>query len=371
MPGLLGRQQAVARVLVLDGRGELTTEHVRLVAASVGFRSGRCGGGLRSLAGKDVLARESGSGSPSRLGLHARLVSWCGNAAVVHRELVAGQAAAVAEGCKASPVPSPATLYRAIRRDLNAGQRAALAGGERARRRHDVHLRRPRPWRNACWEADHTRVPVEVLLDGELVCPWVTWFVGCATNAVAGAACTPHQPSRDAILAALRISLSRDEDVTVPYGPVGGLPSLVRIDRGSGFLSRTVAAAPGAFAVPVEDLPACRPELKGTVEDLNRCAERVFFVSLPGCTHAPSAQLGPGSSRTRSAKADGRELLEFTVFVDLLLEWVVWWNTEDTSQALAGRAAFQVWQDDPIRSMTWPLTCCGRSRWRTTDGCAR
>lgn len=91
---------------------------------------------------------------------------------------------------KAMPVavPSLATLHRAIRRDLNPGQRAALAGGERARRGHDVHLRRPRQWRNACWEGDHKHVPVEVDLHGELVCPWVTWFIDCATNAVTGVA---------------------------------------------------------------------------------------------------------------------------------------------------------------------------------------
>lgn len=221
VPGLLGREQAVSRLLVLDGRGELTTEHVRLVAGSVGVS-------LRSVwRWLEVARREGRTGPRGRERftltpeLHARLLAWCGNAAAVHRELVAEHAAAVAEGGCASPVPSLATLPRAIRRDLSAGQRAALAGGERARRRHDVHLRRPRLWRNACWEADHTHVPVEVVLDGELVCPWVTWFVDCATNAIAGVAVTPHQASRDAILAALRIALSRDEDVTGPYGPVG------------------------------------------------------------------------------------------------------------------------------------------------------
>lgn len=33
--GRLGRRQAVARLLTLDGRGELTTDHVRLVARSL------------------------------------------------------------------------------------------------------------------------------------------------------------------------------------------------------------------------------------------------------------------------------------------------------------------------------------------------
>ncbi|OQD51937.1 hypothetical protein BM536_037000 [Streptomyces phaeoluteigriseus] len=35
--------------------------------------------------------------------------------------------------------------------------RAGLAGGERAARKHDVFLARPRPWRNQAWETDHSR----------------------------------------------------------------------------------------------------------------------------------------------------------------------------------------------------------------------
>ncbi|WP_406190990.1 hypothetical protein OG331_50245 [Streptomyces sp. NBC_01017] len=62
---------------------------------------------------------------------------------------------------------------------------------------------------------------------------------------------------------------------TGPYGPVGGLPSLVRIVRGADFLSATVSDALGYFAVPVQDLPAYRPDLKGSIENLNRCAERM------------------------------------------------------------------------------------------------
>ncbi|MGW2770514.1 integrase core domain-containing protein [Streptomyces sp. NPDC001275] len=259
--------------------------------------------------------------------LHGRLAAWCGNAAALHRELVGEYAAAVAEGREVDPVPSLATLHRAIRLDLNAGQRAALVGGERARRRHDVHLRRPRQWRNACWEADHKHVPVEVLLDGELVFPWVTWFIDCATETIPGAAVSPHQPSRDAILASLRIALSRNEDPTGPYGPIGGLPSLVRIDRGADFLSATVADALGHFAVPVQPLPPNRPDLKGSIENLNRCAEKMLFASLPRCTHAPSTRLRPGA---RGKHALAAEPLPFAEFVRLLLQWVTWWNTEHT-----------------------------------------
>ncbi|WP_327575392.1 hypothetical protein [Streptomyces sp. NBC_00145] len=158
VPRLLGREQATSRLLALDERGELTTAHVRLVASSVGVslrtvwrwldaaRQGRVG----------RLERDRFRITPE---LHARLAAWCGNAAAVHRELVAEAAAARAKGHQAQAVPSLATLHRAIRLDLNAGQRAALAGGERARRRHDVHLRRPRQWRNTGTPTPHPAAP--------------------------------------------------------------------------------------------------------------------------------------------------------------------------------------------------------------------
>lgn len=201
---------------------------------------------------------------------------------------------------------------------------------------------------------------------------WVTWFIDCATNAVTGAAVTPHQPSRDAILAALRIAVSRDEP-DGPYGPLGGLPSLVRIDRGADFLSRTVADALGHFAVPVQDLPPYRPELKGTVENLNCCAEKMFFASLPRYTHAPSTRLRPGAG---SPQVEETDPLPFTEFVRLLLQWVTCWNTEHVSQALKGRTPLEAWRADPTPLEDvdpcllhrYTLADDGRTRTLTTSG---
>jgi putative transposase len=93
-----------------------------------------------------------------------------------------------------------------------------------------------------------------------------------------------------------------------PYGPVGGLPALVRIDRGKDFLSRTVTSALGALAIPVHDLPAYSPHLKGTVENLNRCAERMLFAALPRYTHAPAPSL-----RRPDRAEDATAPLTFTV----------------------------------------------------------
>lgn len=139
----------------------------------------------------------------------------------MHRELAA---AAKAGG---PPAPSLSTLPRAVARDVLAGDRAGLAGGERARRAYDVFLQRPGTHRNAVWEADHVEVPVEVDAAGRLVRPWVTWFVDVGTNAVCGTAVTPGSTSRESILAALRAAVAME----APYGPPGGLPGQVRVDR--------------------------------------------------------------------------------------------------------------------------------------------
>ncbi|MFD6230515.1 hypothetical protein ACFWFZ_27170 [Streptomyces sp. NPDC060232] len=75
-------------------------------------------------------------------------------------------------------------------------------------------------------------------------------------------AVTPGHLSRESVLAALRAAVVREE----PFGPQGGLPEKVRVDRGKDFLSRTVTAAFNALDVTVEDLPSYTPRLKGTVE---------------------------------------------------------------------------------------------------------
>jgi putative transposase len=157
------------------------------------------------------------------------------------------------------PVPSLSTFLRAVRRDLTAGERVGLAAGPDAARAHDVFGKRPASWRNHVWEADHVQAPVLVDADGDLVRPWVTWFIDTATKVITGTAVTPGVPSRASVLAALRAAVLCEE----PYGPAGGTPEQVRVDRGKDFLSTTVTAAFGTMGVTVKDLPASQPPSQG------------------------------------------------------------------------------------------------------------
>jgi putative transposase len=199
-----------------------------------------------------------------------------------------------------------------------------------------VFLARPRGWRNQVWETDHVQVPVLVDVEGTGRRPWITWFTDCATNAITGVAVTPGYPSRESVLAALRSAVLRED----PYGPFGGLPEKVRVDRGKDFLSRTVTAAFDLLDVGVEDLPAYTPHLKGTVEGLNRAVESMFLAALPGYARQPR----PGK---RPSRPRDEVLLGFEDFTARLLEWVRWWNTSHRPAPLGGRTPLQAWQDDP------------------------
>ncbi len=326
------RAAAVRRLVKLAEAGPLSREQVALVAQGL------------DVSDRTVwrwVAQAMGRAEPTvrpRLvlddGLRERLAFWRGNAAAVHRELV--DAAAVG----GPPAPGLTTLRRAVREALSPGDLAGLRKGERAARAHDVFLRRPPSHRNAAWEGDHVEASVEVDVDGQLMKPWVTWFIDCATNVVPGVAVTPGPPSRESILAALRAAISVDE----PYGPAGGLPGLVRVDRGKDFLSKTVEAACAVFAVKVKDLPGYTPHLKGSIETLNGAAKTMFFAGLPRYTEAP--RLANGQPADPHAPA-----LRYEAFVDELLAWVVWWNTRHEMDVLDGRTPMQAWYDDPT-----PLT---------------
>ncbi|MEV7374673.1 Mu transposase C-terminal domain-containing protein [Streptomyces sp. NPDC090301] len=327
-----GRQAAVPRLMALDQHGLLTSAHVRLVATAVGCSERAVWKWLaraRATGHIDAVPRTRFTVTAE---IRRLLALWGGNASAVHRELEQRSQS----DPKLPKAPSLATLHRALRRDLTPGDRAGLARGEAARRAFDVFGERPPANRNEAWEGDHKCVPVKVWVEDTMMQPWLTWFIDCARKVIMGWAVTPHEASRDAVLAALRMALDRGE----PFGPAGGLPGLVRVDRGKEFLCPTVTLALGAFAVPVVDLPAYNPHLKGTIEALNDSVEEMLFVSLP---HYTGEQKLTGG---RTADPDA-PALTFEAFVELLQQWVRWWNYEHKPKKLGGRTPMEAWQADP------------------------
>ncbi|MGW1093869.1 Mu transposase C-terminal domain-containing protein [Streptomyces sp. NPDC002596] len=357
----------MGRLLELRATASLTSSHVRVAAGALGVSERTVWRWLAEPSPADGVERTPGARGARQdrfvvTGeVRALLALWGGNVAALQRDLAARAAGRPSAGI----VPSLTTLRRALRRDLSPGERAGLAGGERAARKHDVFLARPRGWRNQVWEADHVQAAVRVDVGGVARRPWITWFTDCASNAIMGVAVTPGHPSRESVLAALRAAVLREE----PYGPQGGLPERVRVDRGKDFLSRTVTAAFDALVVTVEDLPAYTPHLKGTVEGLNRSVEMMFWAALPGYVRQPR----PGK---RGARPKDEVLLDFEEFTARLLEWVQWWNTVHQPAPLGGRTPLQAWQEDPtpLREVgarelwTFTLEDDGRPRILSTRG---
>lgn len=350
------RAAAVRRLAELKAREELTADQIATVAALMGKTP-------RTVRRWIADALDPGVRGPQRFeideALRVRLAYHRGNATALHAEL--------AEQARAEnrPAPSVETVRRAVRRDLTRGQRAGLARGERARRKHDVYLRRPQVHRNAVWETDHVEASNFVDVDGELRKPWVTWFVDCGTLAICGAAITPGYPSRESILTALRASISRGNG----FGPFGGLPAMVRVDQGKDFLSKAVASAMAVFAVELTDLPGYMPHLKGRVEAVNGAFKSQLCARLPRFTEPAKLANNKGADPTAPA-------MRFEAYVAEVLGWIEEWNTGHRTPALGGRTPLEAWSEDPTPIEDVPerdlvmftLEDDGKARMITTKG---
>jgi putative transposase len=325
------RETAVARLQALRESEEFRSHHVRLVADSLGVLDRTVWRWLQ------VAAAERRSTRRQRAQLEATeqdvvdLAYHRGNVSAFHRARR-----------KEGPTPGIGAWRRAFARALSPGQRAGLASGERARRDLDTYLIREPEFRNACWEADHTQLAIKVILpDRRVVSPWATLFIDVYSRAITGYAITVT-PGRESILAALRAAILTDP----PHGPIGGVPSAIRFDRGRDFLAEAIGAAAGALAIEVRALPAYTPHLKGAIERANRSLEQLLLSELPGFLHG---------ARDRGGHLVGGDapLLSLESFVQLFAEFVSWYS-ERPHEGLGGRTPLEQWSSDPTPLHTVP-----------------
>jgi putative transposase len=233
------------------------------------------------------------------------------------------------------PMPSLSTLHRAVARQLTAGRREGLALGERARRERDTYLTRTPEHRNQWWEADHTQLALEVLLpDRRVVKPWATLFLDAFSRAIPGYAIAVT-PSRESVLAALRSAILVED----PYGPFGGVPAVIRFDRGREFMAEAIGAAAGALAIEARPLAAYSPHLKGAVERVNETIEQLLLVELPGFVHGPRRRDGHLVDETAP-------LLTLGHFVQMFDNFVRHYNTQRPHRGLGGDTPLARWQAD-------------------------
>ncbi|AWW43566.1 MULTISPECIES: Mu transposase C-terminal domain-containing protein [Streptomyces] len=323
------RRAAVGRLMFLVQHNSLTTDHIKTVAEAFGVHP-------RSVRRwMDNAAQHNGRYTPGRRAsftltqeMRDAVALFCGNIAAAYRDLRK-------RGSLGDDPVCYATFHRAVTTAYTPGFLAGLRGGERERRKFDVHLTRGVGHRNQAWEGDHVEASVWVNVNGHRRKPWITWFIDCASDAVCGLSVSAQTPSRENILLAVRSAVLRGGN----HGPFGGSPGLVRIDRGKDFLSDTVDAAFGVLGVRVVDLPPRHPELKGTVEALNNAVKTMHFPGLPGYVHAPR------TSRRTKPDPDER-LLTYEAFIRHLLAWVHEWNHEHRIRTRDNRTPHELWNND-------------------------
>ncbi|GAA3797490.1 Mu transposase C-terminal domain-containing protein [Streptomyces coacervatus] len=323
------RAASITHLLALEAAGTLTPEDLSTVAEAHGRSTKSVQRWMQRARDNDGRyqrkQREATEVTPR---MEEELIRWCGNIATAHRTL---------EDDGAMPL-SYSAFHRAVTRAYPPSFLAGLRDGEKARRRYDLHgSNRDRGRRNDAWEADHKEADVWVNVDGTARKPWLTLFVNCSNSGICGWAVTPHTPSSQAIIVAIHHALQRGGH----YGPFGGIPKLVRVDRGADFLSKAVAQTMGALAVRRVELPPRRPDLKPYVESLNKAFKDMLFRGMPGYTHCPTPD---PAAKPKPPPLEG--LLTFEQFTTEIRKFVHRWNHEHRIRSLGNRTPLQAWKDD-------------------------
>ena len=315
------RRQIVERLATAKHTAPLSRQLVRDAAAACGvgestmWRWIACGG-PPSRAPRGVVASERAV---------ELLLQWRGNVAAAHRQLLA-------EGGEA---PSRQTLGRAFERALSPVERDFARRGDPALRDRAVYLRHEARFRGECYEADHKQLSIEVLAPRAQRPrrPWVTLFEDQFSRLIVGWAIS-LRPTQAEVLAALRMAVTVDPE----RGEFGGVPVMLRWDRGLEFAANSIEQATLALGCVSRRTEAYSPWKKGKIERLNRTLEQQLLQGLPGFTG------GPRDARGRLVEQERWTLGRFVV---AFADWVVAYNTRYPHSALAGRTPLEVWRSDP------------------------
>ncbi|MFJ9523644.1 Mu transposase C-terminal domain-containing protein [Kitasatospora sp. NPDC101801] len=350
------RAAVVARLRQLRDEDALSSEHVRVVAASLGVAERTV---WRWLSAPLPVPRQPESSYRLTEADREAFAFFRGKVAALARARQAvldssGPTAGadvpdfLADGWRDARPVALRTLQRAFADQLPAAERAAWRVGERGRRAAGVYLRRPDAPRGRVWEMDHKQLPVLVLPPrGGALCPWLTTVVDDGCRGLLGWALAVH-PSAGTVLTAMRMAMAYEPELS----PFGAVPERVRVDGGLEFAAGAVKAALGTLAVVVHRLPPYTPHRKGKVERLNRTIEQTLLSQLPGFTGGPrdaSGRLyGPVDDSAKAKKSAERAggPMRIEEFVRRFSSWARWYNTERPHRSLGGRTPVQAWAED-------------------------
>ncbi|GGO57811.1 hypothetical protein GCM10012286_75490 [Streptomyces lasiicapitis] len=350
---------AVTRLAQLRDDGDLTAEHVQLVASGLDITARTVWRWLA--AGTDKPAERQARPSYTLTDTDREAYAFYrGNVSAVHRAR-----AAVLDGdgtTAGAPVPAflatgwagartvdRRTLARAFNTEMTPAERAAWKVGEAGRRSKSVYLRRPDEIRGRVWEMDHKQLPILVRRPkGKPVCPWITTIVDDGTRALLGWSLAIY-PHTGTVLTAMRMALVHEPDVS----PFGAVPNRVRIDRGLEFAAGPIRDVLAALSVVSHRLPAFQPHRKGKVERVNLTIEQTLISHLPGFTGGPRDAAGrlygpidDSPAALRIAEHTGTGPMRIEDFVKRLALWVRWYNTERPHRMLDNRTPLMAWEED-------------------------
>ena len=324
------------RLIELQDLGRLTDPEVAAAAESMGVSVRTV---YRWVANADRTAERSVAWSPNQETIDT-YVSFCGNASTTYRWL----------SSEGHDLPSLSTFRRGLNRALTPQQRAYARRGLPGARVATVYLCRPVSGRNDVWESDHLQLPVEVRVprSTRLARPWLTSFIDDASRLVMGWALTMH-PDTASILAALGGAIRRDPDLGF-----GGVPQVIRVDRGRDFLSHAIGDACNALGIVRFELPARRPNRKGKVERVHGTLISTLICGLPRFTEGPRDAAG--------RLYDTGPALTLANLQHLVGEWVESYNRDWQHSELGGSTPIDWWRKDagPInipddRELDWML----------------
>lgn len=310
----------VERLAAAQKSAPLSRRLVREAAAACGVAESTM---WRWIARGGPTPRPSGGVVPSERAVEL-LLAWRGNIAAVHRQLLE-------EG---EQVPSLRTLGRAFERGLSPVQRDFARRGEVAVRDRAVYLRHEARFRGECYEGDHKQLSIEVLAPRAQrpQRPWVTIFVDQFSRLIVGWAIS-LRPTQAEVLAALRMAVTAD-----PEREFGGVPVLLRWDRGLEFAAESIGQATLALGCVSQRTDAYSPWQKGKIERLNRAIEQQLLQGLPGWT---------GGHRDVRGRLVDQTPWTLERFVAVFADWVTNYNTLRPHTALAGRTPLAMWRSDP------------------------
>lgn len=315
------RSNVVERLAAVQKSAPLSRRLVREAAAACGVSERTM---WRWIARAGPMSRPSRGVVPSERAVEL-LLAWRGNVAAVHRQLREDD----------EEVPSRRTLARAFERALSPVQRDFARRGDAAVRDRTVYMRHEARFRGECYEGDHKQLSIEVLPPRAQrpQRPWVTLFIDQFSRLIVGWAIS-LRPTQAEVLAALRTAVTVDPE----RGEFGGVPILLRWDRGLEFAADSIAQATLALGCVSQRTDAYSPWQKGKIERLNRTIEQELLQGQPGWT---------GGHRDVRGRLVDQTPWTLERFVAVFADWVSNYNTRRAHTALAGRTPLEVWRSDP------------------------